>query len=304
MLGKSGPMRVLREQIAKVAGSDIPVLILGETGTGKELVARAIHRQGPRSSGPLVSENCSAIPGELMERELFGHVQGAFTGADRDVPGMLELASGGTLFLDEIGDMPPALQAKLLRALQEQTIRRVGGTTQIPVSLRLLTATHRDLKEMIRNQSFREDLYYRVAAVELRVPTLRERCEDIPLLAQHFLDRLNQQYRASRKLDEVALQALTRHPWPGNVRELEHAVARAFLMAEGDVIEDIPLPDVVAKETVGREGGWPVIPLAEAERRTIRAVLAACGGEKTRTARTLGISRTALYDKLKRLNLS
>ncbi|MBK8097199.1 MAG: sigma 54-interacting transcriptional regulator [Planctomycetes bacterium] len=313
LIGDSAVMRELRAQIDKLAQHDLSVLILGETGTGKELVARSIHESGPRRKGPFVAENCSALPAELMERELFGHVEGAFTGADRDRPGLLELASGGTLFLDEVGDMPAALQVKLLRALQEKAIRRVGGGKTIPVDLRILAATHKDLRGMVTRGEFREDLFFRLAAMELRVPPLRERAGDVGLLARTFLDRLNKQHGESRKLHEAALRQLQSHRWPGNVRELEHVMARAFLLAEGETITDLHLPVVAAPVAEAGtaapaptvpvapvESPWPVLTLAEAERRTVLAALAACGGDKTKAARTLDISRTALYEKLKR----
>ncbi len=304
MLGESPPMAALRKLIARVGDQDLPVLITGETGTGKELVANAIHQAGPRRRGPFVAENCSALPAELMERELFGHVQGAFTGADRDRPGLLELAHGGTLFLDEVGDMPPALQARLLRALQEKQIRRIGGDRTIAVDVRVLAATHKDLRAMVQAGSFREDLFFRLAAVELRVPPLRERQGDLELLASHFLQRLNQKHGRQRRLSPKALAALRAHAWPGNVRELEHVLARAFLLADGEQIEALDLPaaagEAASPAPAPGPAAWPAITLAEAEQRTIAAALEACAGDKTAAAKLLGISRTALYAKLKR----
>jgi transcriptional regulator with GAF, ATPase, and Fis domain len=242
LVGDSQAMKDLRGQIQKIAPLDLAVLILGETGTGKELVARAIHAQSQHRKGPFVAENCSALPAELMERELFGHVTGSFTGADRDRPGLLELASGGTLFLDEVGDMPPALQAKLLRALQEKRIRRIGGQETIEVDLRILAATHKDLRAMVQRGEFREDLFFRLAAIELRVPPLRERIGDVEMLGRHFLDRLCKQHGVRRTFSPRAAAELTGYRWPGNVRELEHVVARAFLLADGDGIETLQLP--------------------------------------------------------------
>jgi transcriptional regulator with GAF, ATPase, and Fis domain len=315
LLGESEPMRSLRAQIDKLAPLALPVLILGETGTGKELVARALHERSNRHRQPFVAENCSALPAELMERELFGHVQGAFTGADRDRPGLLELASGGTLFLDEVGEMPPALQAKLLRALQEQTIRRIGGTTTVALDLRLVAATHQDLRAMVQGRTFREDLFFRLAAVELRLPTLRERGDDIVLLAEHFLQRNAATRGRAMRLSPIARAALRDYRWPGNVRELEHVIARATLLCEGDEIVDLQLPRQesiaapVAATAADTAAAAPaaagaVMTLFEAERRAMIAGLQACGGDKTKTARLLDISRTALYEKMKRHGLS
>jgi DNA-binding NtrC family response regulator len=309
LLGDSKPMRELRAQIDKLAPLDLPVLVLGETGTGKELVARALHDRSQRHRGPFVAENCSVLPGELMERELFGHVQGAFTGADRDRPGLLEIASGGTLFLDEVGDMPPALQAKLLRTLQEQSIRRVGGSETIQLDLRLVAATHKDLRAMVQRGEFREDLFFRIAAVELRVPALRDRDGDIVQLAEHFVERNAAQRGRSLRLSAVAKAALRDYRWPGNVRELEHVIARAALLCDGDELIDLQLPQQQAPAAAAPGGGGgpavaaDILTLKEAERRAIVAALQFCGGDKAKTARALGISRTALYEKLKRFEL-
>ena len=323
LIGGSKAMRELRAQIQKVAPLDLSVLILGETGTGKELVAQSIHQNSAaRSRGPFVAENCSALPAELMERELFGHVAGSFTGADRDRPGLLELASGGTLFLDEVGDMPPQLQSKLLRALQEKKIRRIGGSDTVDVDVRILAATHKNLRAMVQSGDFREDLFFRLAAVELQVPPLRLRDGDIDVLAQHFVAQLCRQQGTQRKLSEQALQQMRGYRWPGNVRELQHVVARAILLAEQEAIEDLQLPQQsVSPAATANDAGisgsaaavtpmvaapvaWPAITLAEAERRTIIAVLEHCGGDKSATARFLDISRTALYEKLKRYDIS
>jgi len=321
LVGDSQVIKDLRAQILKIAPLELSVLILGETGTGKEVVARAIHQNGPHARGPFVGENCSALPAELMERELFGHVAGSFTGADRDRPGLLELASGGTLFLDEVGDMPPALQAKLLRALQEKRIRRIGGSETIDVDTRILAATHKDLRGMVARGEFREDLFFRLAAVELAVPPLRDRRGDVDVLAKFFLEQLCKQHGVRRSLSDAALAQLRRYRWPGNVRELQHVIARALLLAEQDVIDDVQLPHddaapaghaagaadahaagapAVTHAAAAAPAPWPAIPLAEAERRTILAALEHCNGEKAAAARLLGISRTALYEKLKR----
>jgi transcriptional regulator with GAF, ATPase, and Fis domain len=314
LLGDSKVMRELRAQIDKLAPLELPVLVLGETGTGKELVARALHERSQRHRGPFVAENCSVLPGELMERELFGHVQGSFTGADRDRPGLLELASGGTLFLDEVGDMPPQLQAKLLRSLQEQSIRRVGGTETIQLDLRLVAATHKDLRAMVQRGEFREDLFFRIAAVELRLPALRERDGDIVQLAEHFVQHNAVQRGRSLRLSTVAKAALCDYRWPGNVRELEHVIARAALLCDGDELVDLQLPRLQAPASGGAVGGQTgagtgasalgeILTLKEAERRAIIAAMQFCGGDKAKTARILEISRTALYEKLKRFEL-
>ncbi len=299
MIGESPGMQELQRQIDKLAAADIPVLVLGETGSGKELVALAIHAGSNRNKGPFVAENCSAIPQELMESEFFGHKKGAFTGADEERAGILELASGGTLFLDEIGDMPLNMQAKLLRALQDKTFRRVGGRETIPVDVRLLAATHHDLQAMMKEKSFRQDLYFRIAAAEVRVPPLRDRGQDIALLTQEFLARLNRQHRRQIGISETTLQSLLGYAWPGNVRELEHVISRAFILTEGEDLQISDLPKVTESTPGPQE--WPAISLREAESRTILAALQATKGDKTKAARLLGISRTALYEKLKRM---
>ena len=306
LLGDSPAMHELRAQIDKLAPLDLPVLVLGETGSGKELVARALHERSPRRRAPFVAENCSALPAELMERELFGHVQGAFTGADRDRQGLLELASGGTLFLDEVGDMSAALQVKLLRALQEQAIRRVGGTETIRLDLRLVAATHKDLRAMVQRGEFREDLFFRLAAVELRVPPLRERDGDVVLLAEHFVKKQGERSGRTLRLGKVAAAALRAYAWPGNVRELEHVIARAALLGDRDEIVDLDLPTAPAAAVAAPAAATPaaVTTLKEAERHAIVAAMQACGGDKTKAARALEISRTALYEKLKRHGLS
>jgi transcriptional regulator with PAS, ATPase and Fis domain len=244
-----------------------------------------------------VAESVASIAPDLIESELFGHVRGAFTGADADKPGLFELARGGTLFLDEIGEMPVELQARLLRALQEGVVRRVGGREPIAVDFRLVTATHQDPKAMVAAGRFREDLYYRIAAAELLVPPLRERAGDVDLLANAFLERLNRAHRRSVRLTEAGRARLRAHAWPGNVRELEHAIARAFLLTDGEQLAVEPFAPAAAPAAAPE---WPAIPLREAERRTIDAALRATGGDKTAAARLLGISRTALYEKLKR----
>ena len=303
LLGDSAAMRAVRDQIRRLAAADLSVLILGETGTGKELVARSIHEQSAVSKGPFVSVNCAAISPDLMESELFGHVRGAFTGADEDRQGLMELASGGTLFLDEIGDMPLPMQASLLRALQEGCVRPVGSGESRAVSVRVVAATHRELRAMITAGEFRQDLYYRIAGAEIALPALRARGADVLLLADELLGRLGAQHRRALRLSEHARSQLRGYRWPGNVRELEHVLARVAILTDGDELDELSLPtdlgDLEGKPVAG--GPWPVITLREAEERTLRAALAATGGDKTAAAKQLGISRTALYDKLKRL---
>ena len=234
LLGDSPAMETLRAPIAKVARSQAPVYILGESGVGKELVARTIHEQGARAAGPFVPVNCGAIPAELMESEFFGHRKGSFTGAHADKPGLFQAASGGTLFLDEVAELPLAMQVKLLRAIQEKSVRAVGAAGEVPVDVRILSATHKDLAELVAEGRFRHDLYYRINVIELRVPPLRERTADLPQLAASILARLAaSQDRHPPTLGESALAALARYPFPGNVRELENVLERALALAEG-----------------------------------------------------------------------
>jgi transcriptional regulator with GAF, ATPase, and Fis domain len=305
LLGKSPAMAELRKQIDRYAKSDLAVLVFGETGTGKELVARELHARSARASGPFVSENCSAIPPELMESELFGHTKGAFTGADADRAGLMELASGGTLFLDEVGDMPPPMQTKLLRALQERSIRRVGGRDLIPIDVRLVSATHRDLPALVTTGEFREDLYFRIAAGTIPVPALRERLGDVELLATHFLERLVREHGRTMRIDDRGMALLRSAPWPGNVRELEHTIERSFLLTDGEVLDLTELPTArsttsTATTDAPSRDRWPALPLNEAIYRTLHAALRATGGDKSAAAKLLQISRTALYEKLRR----
>lgn len=245
LLGESPPMVTLRSTIAKVARSQAPVHISGESGTGKELVARTIHAQGSRAGAPFVPVNCGAIPAELMESEFFGHKKGSFTGANSDKPGLFQAADSGTLFLDEVAELPLSMQVKLLRAIQEKSIRPVGASIEVPVDVRILSATHKDLNTLVADGRFRHDLYYRINVIELQVPALRERNGDLPLLADAILQRLaHAMKRATPTLSPAALDALHRYPFPGNVRELENILERAMAMADGDVIEasDLHLP--------------------------------------------------------------
>jgi two-component system NtrC family response regulator len=303
MLGTSPQMQEVFASIRKVAGSDAPVLILGESGTGKEMVAQAIHRRSGRRDGPFVAINCGAIPETLLESELFGHEKGAFTGAHAQRKGRIESANGGTLFLDEIGELPLQLQVKLLRFLQEQTIERVGGRSSIQIDTRVVAATNADLKSALQNGKFREDLYYRLAVVVIRLPPLRERPNDVVLMARAFLHRFaGQNDRAVRGFTPPATLALERHAWPGNVRELENRVRRAVIMAEGRSVtpQDLELSDV---------GGATVLPrtLKEAreavEREMVQQALQRHNGRITPAANDLGISRPTFYELMEKLGI-
>src|SRR5574342_535104 len=258
LVGQSAAMRQVFEMIAKVADSPSTVLITGESGTGKELVARELHRGSSRRDRPLIKVNCAAIPKDLVESELFGYERGAFTGAVGSKPGRFELADGGTLFLDEIGEIPLEMQVKLLRALQESEFERVGGVKTIRVDVRLITATNRDLKALIADGRFREDLYYRLNVVPIALPPLRERREDIPLLVAHFLEKYDRRLgKRVERMDEEAMQVLMRYPWPGNIRELENLVERSVLFADGPVISEAQLPDSLRERPPG-----PAAPIA------------------------------------------
>ena len=303
MLGGSPPMQVVFGVIRKVAPSSAPVLLLGESGTGKEMAALAIHRRSPRKAGPFVPINCSAIPENLLESELFGHEKGAFTGADRERKGLVETAAGGTLFLDEIGDLPPPIQVKLLRFLQEQTFTRVGGRQTLQGDVRVVAATNANLKERIAAGHFREDLYFRLAVVVIHLPPLRAREDDVALVARTFLERfaaLNGKTGLSFAPD--ALRVLTRQPWPGNVRELQNRIQRAVIMADGKRIsvEDLELTEAVR--------AMPVCTLKEArenvEREMIQAALKRHGGKISAASLDLGVSRPTLYELMEKLGIA
>ena len=302
MLGTSSQMLKVFEVIRKVADTDLPVLIVGESGTGKELTARAIHCRSSHQEGPFVTINCGAIPESLLESELFGHEKGSFTGAHIQRQGRIETAQGGTLFLDEIGEMPPHLQVKLLRFLQEQRIERVGGREEIFVDARVLAATNVDLTEVLRKGRFREDLYYRIGVVVIPMPLLRARGGDILLLAKAFLQRYSaENSKQGQTFTTQAIGAIERHAWPGNIRELENRVKRAVIMADGKKITPADL------ELTTRHAKYPGQGLKEArmalEEDMVQSALARNGGNLTRAASELGISRPGLYDLMDKLGI-
>ncbi|MFQ5848173.1 MAG: sigma-54-dependent transcriptional regulator [Candidatus Methylomirabilales bacterium] len=305
IIGNSGRMQEVLSMVRRVAPSDATVLIRGESGTGKELIAKAIHYASPRAPGPLVRVNCAALPESLMESELFGHEKGAFTGAVAARKGRFELADGGSLFLDEIGDLPPHLQVKLLRVLQEREIERVGSSRPIAVNVRVLAATHRDLEALIHDGRFREDLFYRINVVTISVPPLEERREDLPPLIDHFLRTFaTKNGKTIRGLTREAREALLRYDYPGNVRELENMIERAVVLTRDEVIDlsDLPLSLPEPGEH-GEEGGLTAA-VEGLERRMIRDALAKAGGTQTRAAELLGISERVLRYKLKKYGLS
>ena len=299
--GDSARMRKVVEQAERVARTNATVLITGESGTGKELVARLIHRESLRVRGPFVPVNCAGLTESIIESELFGHVKGAFTGAVRAKKGKFELAEGGTLFLDEIGEIPANVQVKLLRVLQEREVERVGGEEAVRIDVRLVCATHRDLEQMVKDGTFREDLYYRIKVIVLRLPPLRERPDDIPELATHFLAVANERNgRDAKGFTPAALERLKGYAWPGNVRELENVVEQAVVLAQGDRIDAGDLPE----ELTGERGPQDVLQipvghtLADAERELILETLRKTGGNKTQAAKLLGIGVRTLYRKL------
>ncbi len=297
----SDAMARVMSMVRKVAGVASPVLITGETGTGKELVARALHAEGGRRGGPFVAVNCSAIAAGLLESELFGHVRGAFTGADRERQGLFGAADGGTLFLDEIGEMPLDLQPKLLRALQEGEVLRVGETRPHKVDVRILAATGRDLKDEIAAGRFREDLYFRLAVVDIHIPPLRERNDDIALLAGHFLEAAaRREGRPAPLLKPDAVAALQGYGWPGNVRELENLMEKTLIFCRGDAIDQVALPwEVRRREREGDQDFSLKQAVGRLEREYIHKALAATGGNRTQAARLLELSLRSLQYKLK-----
>jgi len=303
ILGKSKPMRGIFDLIRRVADTQTNILITGESGTGKELVAKAIHFNSTRRDGPFVPVNCAAIPEHLLESELFGHVRGAFTDAKSDKRGLFEEAQKGTLFLDEISEMPMMLQAKLLRAVQEREVRRVGATRSVSVDVRIIAATNLLLSEEVKAKRFREDLYYRLNVIEIRLPPLRDRKEDIPLLCEMMLQKSSVgRQKQVRKISEAALGLLLDHSWPGNVRELENVIERAVTLAQGEIVtpDDLPLAirEAQGERHLIEESAERLLPLEEIEQLYIKRMLEKTRGNKFQAAQILGIDRKTLYRKL------
>jgi DNA-binding NtrC family response regulator len=313
IIGDSDKTRQIFETIEKVADTDSTILILGESGTGKELIAKAIHYNSYRREGPFIPVNCAAIPSELLESELFGHEKGAFTNAIRTRIGRFELASSGTVFLDEIGDMPPNLQSKLLRVLQERQFERVGGVKTVKIDIRIIAATHQDLKLAVLQKKFRQDLYYRLNVIPIPVPPLRERKADIPLLAHHFLDQFNKsKKRKIRGIEPEAMNYLMQYHWPGNVRELENIVERMVILTNNEMIsvEDLPekfhiLPPAEPTRPleIPEEGISLDTAVSEFEKKLILEALNKTGWVKNKAAQLLNLNRTTLIEKIKRQNL-
>lgn len=322
IIGESDQIKHLKVQIGKVARSQAPVFISGESGSGKELVARAIHYQGPRKDKDFIAINCGAIPGELMESEFFGHRKGSFTGADQDKTGLFQAAHGGSLFLDEIADLPLHMQVKLLRAIQEKSIRPVGAQSEIPVDIRLISATHKNLVEEVEKGRLRQDLYYRINVIELKVPPLRERAEDIPLLVRHILDRLSRETGGTPiEISEHAMRQLRDYDFPGNVRELENLLQRACALADNQRIEELDMPvhhSPLQPGEVEREPDHPWLEQVEEEaaesyslekhlesieKKAIQAALEESRWNKTEAARKLGMSFRAFRYRVKKLGL-
>ncbi len=323
LVGRSPEMEKLYRILSKVAYSTHPVLILGESGTGKELVARSIHFNGPNARKPFVPVDCGSLVPTLIESELFGHVKGAFTGADRAKEGLLASAEGGTVFLDEIGELPLDLQAKLLRALQEKEVRPVGATQARPISARVLAATNRDLATMVEQGRFRKDLYFRLNVVNLRIPPLRDRREDIAVLATHFLKQMEKETGVERSFSDSMLRTMAEYDWPGNVRELENAIERACALSSGPVLHlgDLPTqlqnfrmqqgPAIHVMEENGLEQSAPmnaseggIVSIAEMEKQAILGTIRQLNGDKLMAAKLLGIGKTTLYRKLKEYGIS
>ncbi|NPV06023.1 MAG: sigma-54-dependent Fis family transcriptional regulator [Syntrophaceae bacterium] len=307
IIGKSQPMKALIDMMAMIAPSEATILITGESGTGKELIAKSIHHNSQRKDRPLVVVNCAALTETLLESELFGHEKGAFTGADRRREGRFMQADKGTIFLDEIGETSAAMQAKLLRVIQEREIQRVGGEETLRVDVRILAATNRNLEEDVKNGKFREDLFYRLNVVTLRIPPLRERQDDVPVLAQHFLAKYaTKNHKRVKGFSPLAMDMLLKYAWPGNVRELENVIERAVILLPDEHVTEKELPATIT-ESYAEKSDWaapppPVAanrPLEEVEREAILATLEDSGGNKSETARRLGINRKTLHKKLK-----
>jgi DNA-binding NtrC family response regulator len=307
LIGQGPEVEALRKFIQKVGPTDSAVLLRGETGTGKDLVAAAIHRASARRDHPCVTVDCASLHDNLLQSELFGHERGAFTGAVKMRHGLFEAAHGGTIFLDEVGDVSPALQASLLRILETSRFRRVGGARELTVDVRLIAATNRDLERMISEGRFRQDLFFRLNAIHVELVPLRKRREDVPFLAGHFLARHNTRYATHKSLAADAVEAMMDYAWPGNVRELRHAVERAAVLADGDEIRTSDLPpelrSVSRVELTSADQAEPLLPLLEVERRYLQRVLAHAGGHRARAASVLGISERSLYRKIQEFHL-
>ncbi len=322
LIGSAPAIQTLRQQISRLARSQAPVHIHGESGSGKEVVARLIHNNGPRATGAFVAVNCGAIPPELMESELFGHIKGSFTGASQDKVGLFQAASGGTLFLDEVADLPLAMQVKLLRAIQEKTVRPVGASEEQHTDIRLLSATHKDLANEVETGKFRQDLYYRINVIDVRVPSLRERLEDVPALTKNILTRIGTEHgTAEARLENSAVNALNNYTFPGNVRELENILERALALSEGDSItaDDLQFSSATARDTASSQDesiersdkaheshdayGDLEGYLEDIEREMISRALEKCRWNKTETAKMLGISFRSLRYRQKKLGL-
>jgi len=306
IIGNSEAMQVVKKTINQIAPSDSNVLILGESGTGKELVAKAIHNISPRADNRFIAFNCGSFTEELMANELFGHEKDAFTGATKRKAGLLEVAEGGTVFLDEIGDMPLSMQVKLLRVIQEKELLPVGGVETIPVDVRFIAATHRDLKQDVEQGRFRQDLYYRLNVITIRLPSLAEREGDIPLLANHFLAKSSQAVKKHiREISRDAMDLLSQYSWPGNIRELENVIESAVALGRGPVIRVNDLPDYILNLSIEtyRHNPSNLPSLQEHEKRYIKWVLERYHGNKSRAAKMLGIDRVSLWRKIKRYDL-
>ncbi|THB80943.1 MAG: sigma-54-dependent Fis family transcriptional regulator [Desulfobacteraceae bacterium] len=306
IIGKSPSMVDIKKMIAQIGATDVNVLILGESGTGKELVARAIHRASPRHDRRIVAFNCGSFTNELMANELFGHEQGAFTGAGKSTKGLLETADKGTVFLDEVGDMPLTMQVKLLRVIQEKEVIRVGGVNPIPLDIRFIAATHRSLQQEVANGTFRQDLFFRLNVVTMELPSLAERKGDIPLLAYHFLGVKNRAMNKSvHQIDREALDLLNNYAWPGNVRELENIIERAVALENSDTIRAASLPEYITGMSIEvyRRSSQTIPSLEDQEKNYMKWVLDKCMWNKTQAAKVMGIDRVSLWRKIKRYDL-
>ncbi len=301
-VGSSKAVARLLETADRLARTNLPLVLHGESGTGKEVLAQRIHAKSHRADGPFVAVNCAAIPENLMESEFFGHVRGAFTGAERSHDGCFQRADGGTLFLDEIGDMSPALQAKLLRILEDGRVRPVGATEDRSIDVRVLCATHRDLQAAVREGRFRDDLYFRLAGMTFRLPPLRERPEDIRDLVQHLLGQLNAEFGTDKRASSTLLARLSGRPWPGNVRELFSYLRLLFHLVDGDLLDELPATSEPMTFQLARTERLvtAVVPMAEIENAAIRLALEECDGNRDEAARRLGISRSSIYERIRR----